>query len=449
MIDMMGGKVSRNLQAMHFASSWRASPYGSVRASMNVPAHNPKPFEAMRIRGFGPYVATLMLTMMADNVEHVISYWVMFQKFHSPALGGFAVIAHWLPFLLFSLFVGALNDRFDSRRLIQIGAALFLLVSLGWGVLFATNTLQMWHAMVLLVLHGCAGVFWLTSGQMLLYDIVGRDAIASAVRLSASARYLGMLVGPGVGSLVMRTFGETRGMFFNAALYLPIIVWLVRAPYGAKYRTEEAPKRAVQGFADIVSSVHEVRRIPVLLSMIVLAGAASFCIGNSYQAQMPTFATDLGHGDPGTAYTALLGADAAGALLGGLLLESGLRVFRTQLKSALVLAMAWAIALGAFALTRTYAFALPLLFCAGFFELSFSSMTQTLVQLHAPSEIRGRVLGLFGMSSAGLRTFSGITVGLLGSVATVHTSLAIAAGVFTTLALTLAVRLQTTTRSGP
>ena len=39
--------------------------------------------------------------MMADNIEHVISYWVMFQKFHSPALGGFAVICHWVPFLLF------------------------------------------------------------------------------------------------------------------------------------------------------------------------------------------------------------------------------------------------------------------------------------------------------------------------------------------------------------
>lgn len=41
--------------------------------------------------------------MMADNIEHVISYWVVFQKFHSPALAGFAVLSHWLPFLLFSV----------------------------------------------------------------------------------------------------------------------------------------------------------------------------------------------------------------------------------------------------------------------------------------------------------------------------------------------------------
>ena len=49
--------------------------------------------------------AVYMLTMMADNIERVISYWVVFQKFHSPALAGSAVLSHRLPFLLFSVSV--------------------------------------------------------------------------------------------------------------------------------------------------------------------------------------------------------------------------------------------------------------------------------------------------------------------------------------------------------
>ena len=59
--------------------------------------------------------------MGADSSEHVISYWIIFEKFHSPALGGYAVISHWLPFLLFSIYSGALADRFDPRRIIQVG----------------------------------------------------------------------------------------------------------------------------------------------------------------------------------------------------------------------------------------------------------------------------------------------------------------------------------------
>src|SRR6478672_12044427 len=135
-------------------------------------------FAALRHPGYRAQVGFFLLAMMADNVEHVISYWVAFQKFHSPALGGFAVVSHWLPYLLFSVPVGALNDRFDSRRLIQIGAVLFALVSLGWGYFFLTDTLQVWHAMVLLALHGCAGVLWITSSQVLLYDIVGPGPLA-------------------------------------------------------------------------------------------------------------------------------------------------------------------------------------------------------------------------------------------------------------------------------
>jgi MFS family permease len=337
--------------------------------------------------------------------------------------------------------VGALNDRFDSRRLIQIGAGLFMLVSLGWGYFFVTGTLQIWHAMVLLSLHGCAGVFWITSSQVLLFDVVGGSGIASAVRLNASARYLGMLAGPGVGSLILRTVGARSGMFLNATFYLPLIVWLVGAPYGRHFRSGEGPRRAVRGFSDIAETIRDVRALPVLLAMIVLAGAASFFVGNSYQAQMPSFASDLGHGDPGAAYTALLGADAAGALVGGLLLESGRSLLRTETSSALKLAALWAVALGAFALARSYPLALGCLFFAGFFELSFSSMTQTIVQLQAPSSIRGRVLGLFNMSSSGLRAFSGITVGLAGSVLGVHFSLALAALAFMLVALALLARL--------
>jgi MFS family permease len=395
------------------------------------PIVRPQAFGALRLPGYGAYLATFMLTMMADNVEHVVSYWVMFQKFHSPALGGFAVVSHWLPFLAFSVSVGGLNDRLDSRRIIQAGALLFIVASAGWGYFFVTGTLQMWHAMVLLVIHGCAGVLWITSSQVFLYDIVGPASLPSAVRLAATARYLGVLVGPGVGSLVMLTLGPTRGIFLNTVFYLPLLVWLVAAPYGRHFRGgRPPPRRAVRGLEDIVRTLREVRDIPVLAVLIALAGGASFFVGSSYQAQMPGFAHDLGHGDPGTAYTMLLGADAAGALLAGVLLESRGGIFPMRPATAMTLAMAWGTSLAAFALARSYPVALVLLFAAGFFELSFSSMTQTIVQMNAPDESRGRVLGLYNMAAAGLRTFSGVTVGLAGSLFGIHASLAVSAGLY-------------------
>jgi MFS family permease len=411
---------------------------------MSEPAASTQPKSALSVPGYPTFLVTFMLTMMADNVEHVISYWVVFQKFHSTALGGFAVVSHWLPFLLFSVAVGAMNDRFDSRRLIQAGGVLFMLVSLGWGYFFVTDSLRVEYAMVLLVLHGCAGVLWTTSSQMLLYDIVGQAHLQSAVRLNATARYLGVLIGPAVGSVMMLWLGPTRGILVNAAFYLPLLLWLVRAPYGKHFRqgAVAGPRTPVRGLADILETIRSVRMVPVLAVMILLAAAVSFFVGNSYQAQMPAFAADLGHGDPGTAYTILLGADAAGALFAGLLLEARGGLLRTRPASAMIFAALWALSLLAFALVRSYPLAIGLLFAAGFFELSSSSMNQTIVQMNAPDAIRGRVLGLFNMAGSGLRTFSGVTVGLAGTLRGPHASLAFSAGVFLLVVGALSVRFR-------
>jgi MFS family permease len=197
--------------------------------------------------------------------------------------------------------------------------------------------------------------------------------------------------------------------------------------------------RAVRGFADITQTLRDIAPDRLLTGMLALAVAASFFVGNSYQAQMPAFARDLGHGDPGVSYSALLAADAAGALLAGVLLESVGRL-KPAPRTAMAIACGWALALAAFSQAHAYGLALALLFCAGFLELSFSSMVQTLVQLNAPAPIRGRVIGLFNMASLGMRCFSGLIVGLVGSAVGVHGALLAAALLMASTALALRVK---------
>jgi MFS family permease len=304
---------------------------------------------------------------------------------------------------------------------------LFITASLAWGYFFVTDTLQMWQAMVILVIHGCAGVLWQTPNQMLIYDIVGPQDLASAVRLNAMARYLGILIGPAVGGAILLALGPAHGIMLNTIFYLPLVLWLIKAPYGPRFRAgAPPPRRAVRGLADIVQTIRDVRPHAVIVSMTVLAGAASFFVGNAYSSQMPGFAEDVGHGDPGVSYSMLLAADAAGALLAGLALE-GRGLLPPRPRTAIVLAIFWCVALMLFALSHSYVFALCFLFAAGFLELSFNAMAQSLVQLNAPLDMRGRVIGLFNMASLGLRAFSGISVGLVGSLIGIHWSLALSA----------------------
>src|SRR5580658_9951129 len=275
--------------------------------SGDPPRHS---FPALRHAGFRAFFIGNAFAMMADSIEHVISYWVMFQKFHSPALAGFAVISHWVPFLLFGVWAGALADRFDPRRIIQLGMVLFMGCSATWAVLFMTNSLQMWEACAILVVHGFASIFWGPSSQVLIHDIVGPAELSSAIRLSATSRYLGLLCGPALGGLLLLVLGPAPGLFVNMLIYLPLTLWLIRAPYGPRFRKVPFVAARIRGLQDLVATVATVAKIRVIAAMTMLAGVYALMVGNAYQAQMPEFARDLGHGDPGMLYALLLGADA-------------------------------------------------------------------------------------------------------------------------------------------
>jgi len=320
-------------------------------------------------------------------------------------------------------FAGRVAHLFIASKL----TPLFIAASLGWGVFFLTDSLEVWKAMLLLVVHGFAGVLWQPSSQILIHDIVGPGELPSAVRLIATARFLGLLLGPAVGAGIMLIAGPTVGIFLNALIYLPMVLWLWKAPYGPRFRRERPPPvRAVRGLADIVQTMREIGADRTIVSMTLLAGCASLFVGNAYQAQMPEFAQDLGHLKADITYSLLLAADAAGALMAGIILESR-GLLRPKPRTAFVLAVLWCCAITGFALSGRYVLTLVLLFAAGFLELSFNAMAQALVQMRAPPAIRGRVIGLYNMSALGLRAFSGVTVGLLGSLIGVHRSLALSA----------------------
>lgn len=382
-------------------------------------------FAALRHRGFRVYFVTTALAMAADQVEHVISYWVLFEKFQSPALAGFAVLSHWLPFLFFSVYFGAMADRFDSRRIIQIAMLMFMAVSFAWAVLFYTDTLEVWHAMVLLVVHGLAGVLWGPASQVLIHDIVGRENLVSAVRLNATGRQLGVFLGPGIGGALMLLIGPEAGLIVNVLIYLPLAWWLWRAPYAAEHRRAAAQVHS-GSFADAVKVLREVSGNRTLISMIALAGVTSLFVGNAFLAQMPEYAHDLGTEKVDFSYAVLLGANAAGAFIGGIILESR-GLLRSTPQTAIVLTLLWCLSIAGFAATNSYPVAVALMFVAGFLSLAYSSMAQALVQLESPAHLRGRLIGLFQMSNNGLRAFSGITVGLVGSLIGIHWSLALSA----------------------
>lgn len=351
--------------------------------------------------------------MMGDNVEHVITYWVLWQQFHSSALVGFQVVSHWLPFLLLSVPFGSFADRHDCRRLIQAAQVLFMAVSIAWGVFFATGTLTLAGACVLLVLHGVAGSLWGPAEQLMLHDFAPRRELASTVRLNATFRSLGVLFGPVVGSALLLGLGPTRGIFANVLLYVPMTLLLIRPPYTGHTRDGYVARERT-GIRDTLGVFGRVRHHRALVVMLVLSGLQAVFVGGTLATAMPEFAERLGAGTAGLAYGALLFANGIGGVVGGFLLEAT-GAIRPTVRAAVTSTVLFATCIAVFAATLSLPLAIVALTLGGVANLAATSVTQSIVLLEAPVDERGRVVGLFGMTSSGLRVVSGLTIAVGGA----------------------------------
>ncbi|WP_346769418.1 MFS transporter [Planctomonas sp. JC2975] len=397
---------------------------------------NPRRFAALRNKDSRPYLFTSGLSMMADNTEHVITYWVLWQTFHSPLLVGFQVISHWLPFLLLSVWTGTLAEKYDCRKLIQAAQLLFMFVSAMWGVLFLTHSLTVWEACILLVLHGTAGSLWSPAEQLMLHDYAGRAELPSAVRLNATFQSLGILLGPVVGSALLLWLGPTAGIFVNVLIYLPMTILMWRTPFTGHTRDSgTVDERRRVGFRDTIRVLRSLRRNHTIMAMIILSGLTAITIGNALQVSMPVFAERLGAGgEGGLAYGMLLFAMGFGGVAGGILLEAT-GVLRPTVRAAVLSTVVFGAATLVFAISGSYAVALAALVLAGCGEIASLSITQSVVQLEAAPGERGRTLGVYGMFSNGLRTGGGVTLGVLGALVGVIPTIAIFAALLAAGAL--------------
>jgi MFS family permease len=370
-------------------------------------------FAALRARWYKGYLVGGSLMMAGDNMEHAITYWAMWQYFHSPLLAGFAVIAHWAPHLLFSIQIGGLADRFDCRRIIQFSGLLFMTVSVIWGVLLATGTLQPWHVVLLLLGHGIASAFWGPADQLMLYDMVGEKDLPSAVRLMATGITLGQLVGPAFGAILIFAVGPAIGMFINIAMYLPFWIYLLIVPITGHVR-DSTPRPRVR-LRDVADVLREVPKYPSILVAMILQGAVGLFIGVALLPLFPEFGELLGESESGPGYAVLVAAMSAGAVIGGLTTEAVGRI-RASTRLAIVATIVFAGSVLVFAVSRSFWLSVLALLVAGVGNIVSSSMSTTLVQLEAPPERRGRFIGAFGITANGFRLGSGVLIGILGGL---------------------------------
>jgi MFS family permease len=403
------------------------------QASVATPAVR---FPALRIPEYRLYWGTSTIAMIGDNIEHVIGYWLLWELTHSPFWLGYAVFAHWFPFIIFSLHSGAWADRFDNRRLLQVSQALYVFCSGTLGLLAVTGQLQLWHMIVILLVHGFSGVVNMPSSQVLIHDLVGKEDLPNALSLSAASRNVAWFMGPAVGGLLMWAFGPGGGLLANLLIYIPFTVAL----FYLNPPRASAPVPQATGWEGIKEGLRYVRDTPVILGLTLLSAIPAGIVGFAFQALMPALSADLGTGQQG--YSALLSANGVGAIGGAVILGY---VGRLGGKGMLVVAftLIWGVLLFLFSLSPWFLLSFGIMLLVGAASIVSNAMSQTLVQALSPDDKRGRVMGVYALVVHGPRVISGLLLGGLASLIGAHVALGLLSLVVVVAVAALAAALPT------
>jgi MFS family permease len=348
-------------------------------------------FSALRFRNYRLYWFGHFSSVLSHSMESVAQGWLVLQLTNSPLMLGITGLTHAIPTVALTLLGGVIADRADRRRIMIFTQATTAASLLCLTVLITTNYVKLWHIMFFAFVSGCVRAFDRPSRLAILPQLIPKEEVVNAVALGNSIWQLNRLVGPAsAGMLIyLADVGPTYGVCLVASLAAALL-W-------AKIRIDGVAKGAGTGgiLRPMLEGIHFIRANELYYTLIAMTFFNSV-FGMSYVTLMPIFARDiLRVGSQGFGLLQTMGG--AGAL-GGILFVAYFTRSGGKGRQALGGAATFGLLLMGFALSASYPLSLTLMFFIGFSNQLYMTTIGGILQLHLPDQLRGRVMGIYGLA---------------------------------------------------
>src|SRR5579859_3352790 len=148
-------------------------------------AHLADGFHALRVRNYRLFISGQAISLIGTWMQSTAQQWLVIRLTNSPLALGVVTTLQFLPVTILALFGGVLADRLPKRRTLIATQTLLLIQATIFGVLVATNVIQLWHVYVLAVIQGTISAVDTPVRQAFSVEMVGRDELANAVALNS------------------------------------------------------------------------------------------------------------------------------------------------------------------------------------------------------------------------------------------------------------------------
>jgi MFS family permease len=350
----------------------------------------------------------LVLNGTATWVYQVTSGWLLYELTRSPLMLGLGGAFMAAPFIVASVFGGALADRMDRRRLLLLSQGIAAVLALVPGALAAAGVIQVWHIFALNFLVHTVTAFDGPARQALIPSLVPRSDLMTALALTSVIRRGTALFGPTIGGIAISLLG-VAGAYFIQALFLVIVVLttilLHTPPAELESRGRSMARSMLDGF-------QYVRSNPIIFSIL---GIESMTMLFAMYAQiLPVFARDVLHVGP-TGLGILYSSPGVGAVIASATMLAAGDV-KKKGRLFMITALAKPLAAVGFALSTWMPLSALMLGLVGFFDVAGGTARHTILQLTTGESMRGRVMSMDMMVHRGLGTLNGVSLGALASL---------------------------------
>jgi len=326
-------------------------------------------------------------------VQQIATDWLAWTLTHSPLWVGILAFCNLGPSVIVSPFAGAFSDRMDRLRLTVATQLVTAAHSATLIVLTLTGTIRVEYMAVLQVLLGVSQSFAQPARQSLVPGMVSRADLPGAVALNSLTYNIARSVGPGIGGVLVATWGVVPGMVVNCIAYLIASATMPMLRLSPEARRGHPPTgRSV--LREAMDGIAYVARHSGMAPLFIYAWIIGIFARSVPEMLSPFVAGLWNRGPEGLATLATTMGIAA--LVGGLAIAVRGRL-RGLSKLAIGAGMLMSAGTFLFVATHSFPFAVICAVSLGASGTVHGISAQTLLQSGTSGHMLGRVLSLWGM----------------------------------------------------
>lgn len=365
----------------------------------------------LRNRHFQLFLLYRLALTLAIQIQSVAVAWHVYDKTRNPLFLGYVGLAIFLPSLISALPAGRLADIHPRRRimLLSVGALALCSTSLIVSTFWAGGGLI--HLYLTFIVIGFSRAFGNPSSSSYLPQLVPAHRLSQGVAFSSTTYQLGTIIGPALAGLL---FGWNQGHLqwvygASLALFSLALLCLLQLPNISPPPQDGKRFELLAGLRYVWEQKLILGAISLDLFAVLFGGAV---------ALLPIYAREILHvGPEGLGY--LRSAPAVGAAIVAIFIA--FRPLKQKVGWTMLIAVGLFGAITiAFGLSHHFVLSLLCLLLLGATDMISVVVRQTLIQVHTPDAMRGRVSAVdmvFVGASNELGEFeSGVTASLWGTV---------------------------------